>query len=162
MRLGAFWKVKLDHPDRALRQKINWAYQTVSAIAHSLKHDNPTSLRGTRTRLLILYRIWQSCVLSHATQNLQNLPTPTQAQQVQSALISFLQRTPAALLHGIAEHHPQAWNPTIHPAAGRTITFSPLQVHRHAYPSHLYTSIHIEMPTRSYQYPPQALPRKQN
>ena len=51
-------------------QKINWAYQTVSAIAHSLKHDIPASLRGTRTSPLILYRIWQSCVLSHATQNL--------------------------------------------------------------------------------------------
>jgi len=103
MRLGAFWKVKLDHPDRALSQKINWAYQTVSAIAHSLKYDNPASLRRTRTSPLILYRIWQSRVLSHATQNLRNLPTPTQVQQVQSALISFLQRTAAALLHGIAE-----------------------------------------------------------
>jgi len=49
-------------------QKINWAYQTVSAIAHSLKHDTPASLQGTRTSPLILYRIWQSCVLSHATQ----------------------------------------------------------------------------------------------
>ena len=70
-------------------QKIHWAYQTVSAIAHSLKHDTPASLRGTRTS----YRIWQSCVFSHATQNLRYLPYPTQVQQVKSALISSLQRT---------------------------------------------------------------------
>jgi len=73
-------------------QNIHWAYQTVSAIAHSLKHDTPASLRGTRTSPLILYRIWQSCVLSHTTQNLRYLPHPTQVQQVQSALISSLQR----------------------------------------------------------------------
>jgi len=73
--------------------KINWAYQTVSAIAHSCKHDTTASLRDTRTSPLILYRIWQSCVLSHATQNLRYLPHPTQWQQVQSALISSLQRT---------------------------------------------------------------------
>jgi len=71
-------------------QKINWAYQTVSAITHSLKHNTPASLRGTRTSPLILYRIWQSCVLSHATQNLRYLLNPTQVQQVQSALISSL------------------------------------------------------------------------
>jgi len=59
-------------------QKINWGYQTVSAIAHSLKHDTPASLRGTRTSPLILYRICRSCVLSHATQNLRYLPHPTQ------------------------------------------------------------------------------------
>ena len=41
-------------------QKINWANQTVSAIAHSLKHDT----RETRTRPLILYRIWQSLFLA--------------------------------------------------------------------------------------------------
>jgi len=74
-------------------QKINWAYQTVSAIAHSLKNDTPANLRGTRTSPLILYRIWQSCVLSHTTQNLRYLLHPTQVQQVQSALISSLQRT---------------------------------------------------------------------
>jgi len=75
-------------------QKINWAYQTVSAIAHSLKHDDtPASPRAKRTRPLILYRIWQSCILSHATQNLKYLLSPTQVQQVQSALTSSLQRT---------------------------------------------------------------------
>jgi len=74
-------------------QKINWDYQTVSAIAHSLKNDIPANLRGTRTSPLILYRIWQSCVLSHATQNLRYLLHPTQVQQVQSALINSLQRT---------------------------------------------------------------------
>jgi len=37
--------------------KIHWVYQTVSAIAHSLKHDTPASLRGTQTSPLILYRI---------------------------------------------------------------------------------------------------------
>ena len=73
--------------------KSNWAYQTVSAITHSLKHDTPASLRGTLTSPLILYCIWQSCVLSHATQNLRYLLHPTQVQQVQSALISSLQRT---------------------------------------------------------------------
>jgi len=73
--------------------KINWAYQTVSTITHSLKHDTPASLRGTQTSALILYRIWQSCVLSHATQNLRYLLHPTQVQQVQSALISSIQRT---------------------------------------------------------------------
>jgi len=74
-------------------QKINWAYQTVSAIVHSLKHDTPASLRGIRASPLILYRIWKSCVLPHATQNLRYLPHTTQVQQVQSALISSLQRT---------------------------------------------------------------------
>jgi len=76
-------------------QKINWAYQTVSAIVRSLKHDTPASLRGTWTSPLILYRIWHSCVLSHAsaTQNLRYLLHPTQVQQVQSSLISSLQRT---------------------------------------------------------------------
>jgi len=74
-------------------QKINWAYQTVSAIAHSLKRDTPASLRGTRTSPLILYRIWQSCVRSRATQNLRYLRNPTQVQQVQSALICSLPRT---------------------------------------------------------------------
>jgi len=74
-------------------QKINWAYQTVSAIAHSLKNDTPANLRGTRTSPLILYRICQSCVLLHATQNLRYVLHPTQVQQVQSALISSLQRT---------------------------------------------------------------------
>jgi len=69
-------------------QKINWAYETVSAIVHSLKHDTPASLRGTRTSPLILYRIWQSCVLSHATPTLIYLLNPTQVQQVQSALIN--------------------------------------------------------------------------
>ena len=73
--------------------KINWDYQTVSAIAHSLKHNTPASLRGTQTSPPFLYRIWQSCVLSHATQNLRYLLHPTQVQQVQSALISCLQRT---------------------------------------------------------------------
>jgi len=73
-------------------QKINWAYQTVSAIAHSLKNDTPANPRGTRTSPLILYRIWQSCVLS-TTQNLRYLLNSTQVQQVQSALISSLQRT---------------------------------------------------------------------
>jgi len=74
-------------------QKINWAYQTVSAIMHSLKNDTPANLRGIRTSPLILYRIWKSCVLSHVTQNLRYLLNSTQVQQVQSALISSLQRT---------------------------------------------------------------------
>jgi len=75
-------------------QKINWAYHTVSAIAYSLKHnDTPASLRAKRTRSLILYRKWQSCILSHATQNLKYLLSPTQVQQVQSVLTSSLQRT---------------------------------------------------------------------
>ena len=74
-------------------QMIKWAYQTVSTIVHSLKHDTPTSLQGIRTSPLILHRIWQSYILSHVTQNLRYLLNPTQVQQVQSTLISSLQRT---------------------------------------------------------------------
>jgi len=81
-------------------EKINWAHLTVFTIAHSLKHDTPASLRGTRTSPLILYCISQSCVLSHATQNLRYLLTHTQVQQVQSALIISIQRTcTASRLH---------------------------------------------------------------
>ena len=75
-------------------QKINWAYQTVSTIAHSLKNNTPENLRGTRTSPLI----WQSCVLSHATQNLRYLLCPTQVQQVQSALISLRCFTAAQII----------------------------------------------------------------
>jgi len=83
-------------------QKINRAYQTVSAIAHSLKHDTPASLRGTRTSPLILHRIWQSCVLSHATQNLRYLPHPGATSPKCPHQLS-----PAhlALFHGCADHH---------------------------------------------------------
>jgi hypothetical protein len=44
-------------------QKINWAYLTIAAVAHNLRHDTPLELRHTRSSPLILFRLWQSCVL---------------------------------------------------------------------------------------------------
>jgi len=69
-------------------QMIKWAYQTVSTIVHSLKHDTPTSLQGIRTSPLILHRIWQSYILSHVTQNLSTLPRCNKFKAPSSALCS--------------------------------------------------------------------------
>jgi len=86
-------EMKMQRATKHTCQKMNWAYQTVSSIVYSLQHDTPASLRGTRTSPLILYHTWQSCVFSHATQNLRYLLSTIYVQQIQSALISSLQRT---------------------------------------------------------------------
>jgi len=48
--------------------------------------------RTTRSSPLVLFRIWQACVLLFATQNLPYLRTPTQLQRIQTALTNSLQR----------------------------------------------------------------------
>jgi hypothetical protein len=74
-------------------QEINWAHLTIAAVAHNLRYDTPLELRHTRSSPLILYRLWQSCVLPFATQHLRYLATQTEVQKVQSTLFSSLQRT---------------------------------------------------------------------
>ena len=74
-------------------RKINAAHQTVAAVAHSLRYDTPAILRGIRSSPLVLFRIWQSCVLSFATEHLRYLVNNTQIETVERTLINSLQRT---------------------------------------------------------------------
>ena len=75
-------------------KKINAAHQTVAAVAHSsLRYDTPAILRGIRSSPLVLFRIWQSCVLSFATEHLRYLVNNTQIETVERTLINSLQRT---------------------------------------------------------------------
>jgi hypothetical protein len=73
--------------------KINWAHLTIAAVAHSLHHDTPLRLQHCRSSPLLLFRLWQSCVLPFATTNLRYLTNNAQIDKVQSALISSLTRT---------------------------------------------------------------------
>jgi len=74
-------------------QKINWAHLTIAAVAHSLRHDTPRTIRHTRSCPLILFRLWQSNTLTFATQHLRYLTTQDQVNKVQGALMNSLQRT---------------------------------------------------------------------
>jgi len=73
-------------------QHINWAYLTIAAVAHSIRYDSSLRSRTTRCSPLVLFRLWQACVLPFATQNLRYLRTPTQIQTIQTALTNSLQR----------------------------------------------------------------------
>ena len=74
-------------------QKINWAHLTIAAVAHNLRYDTPPELKHTRSSPLILYRLWQSCVLPFATQHLRYFTTHPQVQKVQIAHSDATQST---------------------------------------------------------------------
>jgi len=82
----------MDPATQHIKKKINWAYLTIAAIAHSIRYDSSLRSRTTRSSPLVLFRIWQACVLPFATQNLRYLRTPTQLQTIQTALTNSLQR----------------------------------------------------------------------
>ena len=74
-------------------QMINWAHLTIAAVAHSLHHDTPLRLQHCRSSPLVLFRLWQSCVLPFALINLRYLSTSAQIDKVQTNLINSLTRT---------------------------------------------------------------------
>jgi len=84
--------LSMDQATQHIKKKINWAYLTITAVAHSIRYDNSLRSRTTRSSPLILFHIWQACVLPFATQNLRYLCTPTQLQTIQTALTNSLQR----------------------------------------------------------------------
>ena len=84
--------LSMDPATQHIKKKINWAYLTIVAVAHSIRYDSSLRSRTTRSSPLVLFRLWQACVLPFATQNLRYLRTPTQIQTIQTALTNSLQR----------------------------------------------------------------------
>jgi len=82
-------------------RKINATYQTVAAVAHSLRYDSSATDRGIRSSPYILCRIWRPCVLGFATENLRYLVINAQIDAVERTLIHSLQRT----LHCFTSRH---------------------------------------------------------
>ena len=82
----------MDPATQHIKKKINWAYLTIAAVAHSIRHDSSLRSRTTRSSPLLLFRIWQACVLPFANQNLRYLRTPTKLQTILTALTNSLQR----------------------------------------------------------------------
>jgi len=81
----------MDPATQHIKKKINWSYLTIAAVAHSIRYDNSLRSRTTRSSPLVLFRLWQACVLPFATQNLRYLRTPAQLQTIQTALTNSLQ-----------------------------------------------------------------------
>ena len=83
----------MDPATQHIKKKINWAYLTIAAAAHrsSIRYDSSLRRRTTRSSILVLFRLWQACVLPFATQNLRYLRTPAQIQIMQTALTNSLQ-----------------------------------------------------------------------
>ena len=82
----------MDPATQHIKKKINWAYLTIAAVAHSIRYDSSLRSRTIRSSLLVLFRLWQACDLPFATQNLRYLRTPAQIQIIQTALTNSLQR----------------------------------------------------------------------
>jgi len=87
------WKINAAHPS-----------QTVAAVAHRLRYDSSATDRGIRSSPCVLFRIWQSCVLSFATENLRCLVTNSQIDAVERTLIHSLATTHTTLIH-LPTHH---------------------------------------------------------
>jgi len=84
--------LSMDPATQHIKKKINWAYLTIAAVAHSIRYYSSLRSRTTRSSPLVLFRIWQACVLPFAAQNIRYLRTPTQLQRIQTALTNSLQR----------------------------------------------------------------------
>jgi len=93
------------------QKKINASYETVAAVAHSLRYDSPSTDRSIRSSPYILCKMWQPCVLSVATDNLRYLVNNVQIDAVEQTLIHSLQRR----LHWFTSQHITMIEMGIHP-----------------------------------------------
>ena len=83
--------LSMDQVTQHIKKKINWAYLTIAAVAHSIRYDSSLRSRTTRSSPVVLFRLWQACVLPFTTQNLCYLRIPTQIQTIQTDLTNSLQ-----------------------------------------------------------------------